>query len=862
MSNVTKKQHSDVEPYMNATDWEALGPMGKMYSATDVAFDNPDLEENYDGSEETREKAERPYQAHLTVKSSFHPLGNPNRTADMTDYEAAHSMWQHYYMTLMRSDNESVKLFAELAKAGNQKIRDAIEIESKSSGRSDAQVRSEILDARTANSSTDAANIAEEIISLQNARSGGGLADFTVVAPTTEEARIIRNMIDYSLTIMPPDSELQYQQIIRNPNELPKQQDIETVLNAIRPDPWAIVRKDGKKAISIITSFGLHNPAVDYIKSLDNSLSIVPGQNSLLWKTLINDKDRHFRIRADFEKPDSNKKYAPGAFQRNNEKVINEGNRTVVFWDQKDAIALSAIAYAARRGKLDAVFDSKGRELDLISVVDEAISANPTMAERGRMKTVSLFDIPANTPNGRLGLSLVRGYKASGISQEGIDALASTGSTINELVDMAKTKEGSQELLRTHRIGLNIIRQLADDRAMANARSAYERIINHCREHDVTIIGPESYPLNLLKNSKRLPPVMYIKGGNAEQFASISNSIAIMGDKPQLPQMAKKGAEMISNLDQKNITLIQMEKGGINSYVPKNASVLMLPSGHGHYGIKASLEWEANGKIQESQTKNGRYILNEDFDNGYATVIFETNGKQKTLASTNIPDIVKVGKNPFEEMTDDEKKIMKRYENSIDDLKKAAEKNETLILAAPVIEHRQKIMENNGIVVSVFPPEETTSSWSSEKMRVEGIPSNRTPATEAKTIDLAARIADDTIINQISKKSLMKEAIIANAESGKRVIVIQPEDDMDVFDEVSGNFTLMKEPANNLGAKMALGAEGENTIAKAFGNKPAVISTGPNLKVASEAIVKRVTQKDEKAKEAPRKAKVAGGDAR
>lgn len=835
---------------MSAADWEALGPMGRVADAADVIFDNAEVGTDYAGDDE-RPRPEREYIPHVFVTSIRHPLANPRRTGDMSEYEAGHALHAHYSRTLAKGDQKAVQLLVELARTGNKLINDGLD----HAARSDAELRTEIIDTRAARGDA-AKDLAEEVAS-NSVRRGGGSREFVVIAPTTSEAKIIRGMIDYALTVMPPDTEISSQKFIHKPEELPAWTEMKKALDAVRPELWGLGREDGKKSIALIVSEGLEDVAAEWVaKKLGKSFSVTPGHaqyiadpnggpsRNALWGALMaKDGNNHWRNKV--ERPVGVKGAA--AIHAFNENAIKAADRTVVFWngDVQDQ-AFVAMAHAARRGRLEAVFDSAGRQADpkiFHALAEEAMETHMSKAEWARMRNVGVFDIVASTPEGRLALSLIRTSNAA-MSAVAIENLARTELTINEIAAMASDPQGREELFRKHKIPAQIMDALADTRVMSNARDAFQRILGHCKDHGVTIVGPEHYPAGLRRSKANMPPVMFLKGGSPEQLRDLKNTVAIMGDNDMLAPMAQKASELMVALDRPELTLVQVERMGAPEYIPNNPSLLILASGHGHYGSRTKLAWDAQKDGSEvAVAKSGTYAMVPSKDGRQMALNYTPKGGETIeLAKIRLPEkpVVTVF-DKTEEMDEETQSKMRAYKNALESLKDRAGTHETFRLSKSVRDFREGIVAQGGMILSRYAPVESNSLYSFATGQREGSETHRSAATEAATIELTARLADVTVLNQVSAQSPLCGAIAVAAETGRRPLVIQPDPQIVNFDEISGNLALTRTTGKELPMHINLPGQRGMAVEKAFPRQRVGISTGPNMEIAAEKIAEQLT---------------------
>ena len=866
MRNRSAGNHTrDLPDAMSQADWKALGEMGRVRGAAENTFDNAwvDDQGEYDGSDEPKREVDRDYAPHMFLDTTT-AMGNPNRKRDMPDYDAGHSMWQHYERVLSRGDDSTINLLQAAARAGNRMSKEAALHRVGGARVEDSSYREALLDTRAARTGEQAADMAEEAASSAAARarnvSGGG--DWTLIAGSTDEAKIARRVIDYALTLMPADGALSSQKLIYSPSELPPKSEMLAVLNEVRPSLYrdmtdaqrigdaatagkAQNARQTRKAVAIIASAGAENAALGQLRGVDRSIAVIPGASKTLWKAMIDAKDNHWRVTVPFVKPDAEGKYPKNAGLIHNENVINAADRVIVAWNGRDDDdALTAAAYAARVGKLEAIVDDRGNLLNRAEASDHAMTANPSRAEVARARSAGVFDIPADSPEARFALTLVRPFRSAGLSSSAIDAVANAaskvegGMTLREMSEMARDPQGAQELLRTHKIAIGTIRILADDKSMANAREAYKRIKEQCDDKGVYMVGRQDMPAQLAKDPNA-PQVLFVKGGNPDELRSMTNVVAMMGDANPLPHMARRGAELAVAMDRPGVTLLQVEDQGLPRFTPENASLLLLASGHEQFGPRAHIEWNApNDKgVEKAEARTGAFAVVPSKSGEKLHLMYLAAGadrsETKTLATADVPPGGRPVDQPFGEI--DKKEAQRRavWGAAIEVLKTTALHHEQEILNRPTREFRDSFIQNGGMVISAMPPVESTSVYSTVSKSREAVPAIRTPESETKAIEIAARLADVTVITQSSTKGPMNTALSAISERHGKVVVVSPPQEIAAFDEVGGNIAMARMPGKDLPNVMALTGDRALAIRQEYGDRKLAVSTGQHMDSAA-----------------------------
>lgn len=555
-----------VIPAMSFEDWRALGAMGGSASAAQRIFDGSRRDDDqYPGSDPRPEIVREP-QAHLIVLSR-HPLANPARERSFTPHEAGLALAAHYRRTLLGRGTAAVSLLTALAKAGNELLEEAARIRF---GGGRAEGASAAVSRRDRELAEKALSMADLEAEATDA-SAGRLSQCTVVAETAEEASVIRAAIEWALTICPPATRFEGQKLIVRPEALPSAEEIVAAMEKIRPNPFQ-ARPDNRKHVALIASSGAEEALVATVKTLPRDMAVAPGRSRALWSLLI-ENDRHWRLKIDL--PPSK---GPGAVYRDHEALIGATDQAIIAWNGDDSDpALAAIAYAARRGKLMLAIDANGEAYDLDLVSAHAMALHLSAAERARSRSASAFDVAAASPEGRLGLSLVRG-----LGREALERLSAVpGASLTELVAMAREDNGRRTLVLEHKVPGAALQLLADDKIVADARESLLRILGHCRSHNVTVIGPESYPQALLASGK-IPPVLFVEAKDPSAFASFGRGAALLGDERMLSGIAAMAKDLAERVCRLGVSLIQVE--GASAIAPEGPSVLVLASGHGHYG--------------------------------------------------------------------------------------------------------------------------------------------------------------------------------------------------------------------------------------------------------------------------------------
>lgn len=591
----------DVQPFISYDDWKALGPMGRM-RATLGATEREGIYDNniYDGGASDRVEAERPYQAHVYLGGSNRVLGNPNRSASMDEFSLEQSQYFHIMETLSRRDAKAMKMVVEAARTGNKVAVEAALIDGgKSFGPSYAEAAQNLTDRFGSGKNgkgrqTRATLTNDQIDQAASALvSSGGMAvkaspNFSVIASSAGEARVLRAFIDTCLSVYPPETQFEGQKLPRAAEEVDFDKIVKQFQKTGRPDRFAGSREDGRLVIGLFASAGREQDAAAWVNRYPQNDTatkkrneFAPMKNALLWKTLNEvDGTRHYRVKA----YDSTGRKKSDAI----EQVVNASGVVTVFWsgDHNDE-AFMAAAYAARTGKLGKAYGPDGKEMDVYQMAVEAKAAHMSKAEFARSQTLPAFEIPVDAPEGRLALSLVHSDKDGSISPTDMNKIAQLGMTLNELNDMASTEGGRDQLVRDYRVSGAAATLLGDDKVMASARTSYLRIRDHMASNNVQLIGPDAYPAPLLASGD-MPPFLFVQGD--VEALKAKTLVGITGEnegKDVLRSLvASRAAPAIAKLASGPATLVEMESDAGISVPVNGPHVLVISGGHGHVAGK------------------------------------------------------------------------------------------------------------------------------------------------------------------------------------------------------------------------------------------------------------------------------------
>ena len=880
-------------PFMSKRDWDDLGPMGPMNEGRRF-FSQENERDPYTGLdiEQAGEDPDRgprpvrPYHPHVVVMSARHPLGNPYRGAASNDYERAWSLYQHYHRVLSARGDEARRLINALAQTAERLQAEGGDRQRLEASEIAAQAEASGLDRRTAQ------EIAEQAAS-QELR-GRGTA-FTVVAPTLEEARIIRGMIDWATTIVPTSRGLESQQLLTRNDQLPPVEDMLKALEAVRPEPWAqnlqADRGRGRefvRAMAVIPARGTEEALARVAARQPEDILLLVPDNWAFQKALraemgdaaydarVWTRSKDQALKTGIDVPDlqglKGGDFAR-AYRETIETLVSRADRVLVAQsDDPRDFAVTAAAEAARRGKLAAAVAANGaiiRGPALDRLAEEAMRASPSRAEYARSRTIELHDIQANSPEGRLALSLLRQAGGKDLPNPAIDALARTGMTINELADMAKDRGTAQILIRQYGVPIGAVAALADDFAMAAARDAFGKIREDLQKEKVQVIGPDAFP-PALRKSKGAPAVLFVRG-NVALLSSGRPTIGILGDAALLPAVAERAGAFIRGVEAAGGVPVTVEGMGVPRVAPEGPQIVVLATGHGHYGKLPSLDWKKAGTgrhpgdVLVAETPNRRYTIEivEGRDQKILFTVENLTASGKGAKRTT--EMPLRGERPRPFYAEDDIRGQKegaKWNGDIRHAKDFAQSNEAFIRSGDVRAHRQAVLDAGGVLVSLLPPRREGILFSHATQDLEGTPTDRRPENEHRAIELVAKIADVITITQASQTSPVRFAVALSAARGRRVAVLPPTPDLHLQPEIGGNRALLATPAAQLSSEMSLPGEMGLVVAKTFGTSKAAVSTGPDMAKAAATLVEKAQTIEADLARAQVKRRVASSDSR
>ena len=514
-----------LDRYMDFDKWNSEGPKNQHLR---------DAKDTYDGT--TRHEPTHPYYPVVKIGGQKNPDGtknemsNPNRQFGSNSFDAGHSLHFHYMNTLNQGGKEALRLVREVGKKAN------------------------------------------EVVAFAKRQSGNPEA-YTVVAPTTEEARIARALIETSNTFYPHTESVVGQQLPTHEDQVDFAAYAKTFDSKAKPprfrartlDQYGMQDPDGKyltpsgqtlsaeKAqarfeenakkrkityrseprkfagiVAVYADPGMTNVAENWFEKLASNdatknLVIMPMGGDISANRQVT-KGMRTQMGANGSNRDSRGNRIP--FEK---QILTNCDAVVIFHDGNIlSEGARLLATAAEAGKLSKIIGKDGKELPIFETYREARAHHMTSRQYVQAQTLDAFEIPAGNPHGRMALSKIKDTSLGALTSRDISTLAQLNDNINTFVAMAKGEKGRSELLTEHRITPNAIKMLADDTIMAKARQDYIKELDACREHGISIVGKEDFPQTLLSSGKG-PDILYV-AGNIDKFRSADNLIGLVGD--------------------------------------------------------------------------------------------------------------------------------------------------------------------------------------------------------------------------------------------------------------------------------------------------------------------------------------------
>jgi len=420
--------------------------------------------------------------------------------------------------------------------------------------------------------------------------SGGAFPSprFTVVALTADEARVMRSMIDYALTLMPPEKGYEPQKLLRSPDELPSPEAMAAVAKGWMRPPVANRFLDEKtgapvKVVGVISGYGhsAANVAADLVKNTKADVAFALDGNPALWSAV--------------ERRDPSQKLLRLGGPRGSRDVvlretINKSDAVMVVWNGKKTDAsYVAIAQAYRRGALVATYNDNGQKLDVDVIGRQAVADIPSQRALKQRMNENVFDFPAAEPEARFAMSLLRNADGS-MKNKDIFAASASGMTLKEIAEIARDDVGKARLVRETGMSAAAAKLFGDDAALDVARSGYTMSINAINGAGMKVIGPESYPDALLRSGK-FPPFMFAMGDVSLLTEPRPVVGVIQNDalNPDFAHVVERGLpEIVSGVRERGAIVAQLEPTRREILPDMTPDVLLVGSGI-NYGTEAQL---------------------------------------------------------------------------------------------------------------------------------------------------------------------------------------------------------------------------------------------------------------------------------
>lgn len=773
---------TDIPLAMSYEDWQSLrlgGLTPAEYAGREFDHRNLDDLTGTDGEKRA-----------IVYIGARHPLLNPKGRRAMSEHQRGHSAWSHFARTILRGDDKAARLLNELAQTGVKLMHEAADLKNNGKARPAAD-------------------------------------EYIVVASSGAEAEIIRSWMDFAVGLVDDGFGLgSGKPAFLGPKSMPSLATLEAFAESIRPALLDPAVEANAHKVAIIAARGGEAVAAEIAQTLasaaaENGLQItfVPGKSQDLWVALRDAGVKTFRAG---EKDDHENDF--------NELAVKAADQAIVVWNGDEADAsLIAAARAAEHGTLIAVADLEGEALDVLAVAEHAMNLNPSRMEIAQAASLPVFAIAAASPEGRLALSMIRG-----LSGAAIDALASTPYTLNEIVDLTKTDAGREMLLREYNVPGVVFSLLGDDRALANARESFERIQADCRNSGVAIVGPESYPAALAMAPNR-PAVLFVQAKDPAALGNIGGMASVIGDEKLMPYMASRAGRLAAEIEKANTAIVSVENHGLPLEVtPK---VLVLSTGHTHYGIRAALEWTPRPKeaCTVAVGAQGSYLITFDRKTRTLDLAYgEATAEPKVLNSEALPER---GEKTSE---------IELVKFAASRLKDKAHAHETAILTAPERDLRNRVVEAGGFVISKLPPVEATSYYSAVDGARASVLSIRTDMSKARAVELAAQMGEVVAFTQIGQTPSTIRAIDVAVSHGKRMVAITPPAEHRASPLMTQTVALASAPGAEVAYRLALSGQTRSTLETTYGDKYVCRASGGDLKATASLIAERVSELNDK----------------
>ena len=762
-------------------------------------------------------------------------LGNSDRPSKVTPHEAGHLLWQKYRDVLERRDENSVRLLREMAKMGNDLLEDAARLRlgmDKKDGRG---------------------------VTISPAD------DFSVVATTRNEAKVIYNMTRFVLDHYGTATAIHNQTSVMGLKSLPPKESVEQWLKATRPPAFDRDRARGENALAVVTSnepaavqVGLSTIAA-FQKKMNGRLTLVVREGSMLDEAVRQHMPRLAveRIKPYGRNPEQAARYA-------DEKAVREADAVVAVWTGKESDqVLAATAEAQRRGKLLMAYDGEGKKYDVREIGPYAVQMFPNKKEQALIENLHALEFHASSPAGRYGLAV-----SGVVSDQSIDRLAASDLTLREVVELSAqdNPRGRERLLKEfgldsrafeyfgnaqRDVRANNLKYVADNVAM---------VVDDCQRHNVTMVGRDAFP-NALKDlagkGASVPQVLFVQG-DSKVFSGFDKSVALVGDAKLNPVMAELAAEAAKVHQDKGNRLVLTEGAGAPALAPNGPSLLVIATGHGHLANEpCRLGWavdKAAGEIR-AESREGTYLIRKA-GSRLELALREPDGTERALKAV-------------EQSATAEEKAKKQ---AVAALKDTAWRD----YAERVVEPQRALREaalREGVIVSALPPTASGYAYSHTAKGLVGSPTTRSPERVREAITLAATLADKVLLTQVSKVGEARHAVpeVVGRRSVERLVVPSA---LRALPEVSGNRALMR-PQNGreMAAGLDLGETARIAMEKTLPNETlirGVATPGYHakehelksaLRVAKEATKAHMAQRKDPLEKAPRaRIRAASGD--
>jgi hypothetical protein len=593
-----------IKNFMGAEEWKSLGRMGRGAGSAAAsgqqglvdqmdAVNRPGVYDNdqYDGIGSPM--GDRPFQSYAWFGRADQTLGNPHGTSSMDDHTSGLSQFYHFLDILSQPGHRRLNLFNAAARAGNILVKDARDL-----GHPDANhtvVANSPQQARVIFAAIEAAVEQAPVDTRESQRPVKVASHHEESAERTiERNRDLKTSRDGRQVLPEGDADVDWAKFEKTFREVAKIKPMRS--HTVKGQDGVEVEFRG--VISIFSANRLEEEAARRAADIPADFIVAPAKN--LWGEINSAKSqaRIENLSASRIVRDTQVRENQAKFQARIEKLYDDKSKNHAAAEQViDASDIAvfclsnnyksadwqAAGYAASQGKLGKVYDHESKEMNLIEARRMVLADFVSKQEFARSQSLKAFNIPINSPYGRLGLNLIRDEKNGKMSNKDIDNLAASGLSISEVADLATTEEGRKELTGNLRVSPKAVRLLHDEKTLANAASKLQDIRISMSKHNVAIIGPEDMP----DSWPNKPPYLFVQG-DASLLKDGTPLVGVIGDQIVNPSknasshalIASRSTPMIAALEAQDVRLVTVEDQLPFEGNAQNGNIKILASGH------------------------------------------------------------------------------------------------------------------------------------------------------------------------------------------------------------------------------------------------------------------------------------------